>query len=91
MTDPVMTNTQHSVKVTKVKLINVSHLEFNNFFKVLSALGGSMEGYDIEHAGTCNAAFSYAISRILTLEDTEITAEFIQSFNPHGFLKVWVR
>ena len=50
-----------------------------------------MDGYDIEHAGTCDSAFSYAINRILTLTQTELTTEFIQSFSPNGFLKVWVR
>ena len=50
-----------------------------------------MDGYDVEHAGTCDGVFSYVIKRSLKLAETKLTDEFIQAFKPNGFLKVWVR
>ena len=45
----------------------------------------------MEYAGTCDGVFSYEIEKKITLAETEFTAEYIEAFNPNGFLKVWVR
>ena len=36
----------------------------------LTGLGGSVDGYEIEHAGTCSVAFSYSIQKTLTEDET---------------------
>lgn len=36
----------------------------------LTGLGGSVDGYAIEHAGTCSGAFSYSIQKTMTEDET---------------------
>ena len=51
-----------------------------------------LDGYHIEHAVACpESSFTYKIKSTLTLENTNLTQEYITAFNPRAFLKVWTR
>ena len=57
----------------------------------MAGLGGALDGYDIEHAGTCSAGFTYEINTKTNLNDTGLTAEYLTVFKPQVLLKVWAR
>ena len=58
----------------------------------LVGLGGSVDGYTVEHTGSCTAnPFTYEIKTTLYLNDTGLTDAYLSAFQPNGVLKVWAR
>ena len=57
----------------------------------ITGLGGALDGYDVEHSGTCDAGFTYEIKKIIVVEDINLTEEYISTFKPKAFFKTWAR
>ena len=62
------------------------------FFSDILELGGEVDGYSIEHATSCESTdFQHKIQRTLALDDTGLSQEYIDTFQPNGYLKVYAR
>lgn len=60
----------------------------------LVGLGGQVDGYYQEHAAVCMDTVkikTYEIKSTLTTKDLNLSQDYINTFKPKAFLKVWIR
>lgn len=57
----------------------------------VAGLGGALDGYDIEHSGTCSTGFKYEIKTKISHAETGLSTEYLKAFKTNGYLKVWAR
>ena len=59
--------------------------------KVQVGLGGQVEGYNVDHGGHCDQGAKYEIDRTIDIGDLGLSSEYITTFLPSGYLKLWAR
>ena len=73
-------------------------IEVSNYYYCFSdnaGLGGGADGYFSEFATDCSLPLKYADAKLAktinSAADLGFTDEYMTAFQPHGYVKMWIR